>query len=152
MGVEASYNFRRVRDTVTTSGIVDANDLASLSAEGYGLLVNLLPADSEYAVPGEASIVEDQGVDYVYIPVDFAAPTSEQFDEFVAAMDAHAGETIHVHCAANYRVSAFYGLYAVKSEIWSIEDADRHLESLWMPDDVWRNFIAAERERAQTPE
>jgi protein tyrosine phosphatase (PTP) superfamily phosphohydrolase (DUF442 family) len=152
MGVEASYNFRRVSETVTTSGIVGAKDLASLSAEGYGLLVNLLPADSEYAVAGEASIVEEQGVDYVYIPVDFAAPTHEQFDDFVTAMDAHAGETIHVHCAANYRVSAFYGLYAVKAGIWSVEDADRHLDSLWEPDDVWREFIVSERARIQTPE
>ena len=147
MGIEDSFNFRRVSDTVTTSGLVGANELAGLKGTGYDLLVNLLPDDSEYAVEGEAAIVGNQGIDYVHIPVDFDAPTPEQFDEFAEAMDAHAGQTIHVHCAANYRVSAFYGLYAVRTGAWTVEEADQHLLILWTPDEVWEAFIASERAR-----
>jgi uncharacterized protein (TIGR01244 family) len=149
MSIEDSYNFRRVSETVTTSGLVAADDLAGLRAAGYELLVNLLPDTSEHAVPGEATIVGDQGVDYVHIPVDFAAPTLAQFDEFAAVMDANAGKAIHVHCAANYRVSAFYGLYAVRAGSWSTDEADQHIHSIWSPasDPAWRDFIESERGR-----
>ena len=68
------------------------------------MVVNLNPDGGYGAVDGEDTIVRDQGVAYVYLPVDFAAPTHDDFESFAAAMDAHEGEMLHVHCAANYRV------------------------------------------------
>ena len=149
MGIESSFNFRRVDDRVTTSGVVAAEDLAELRSQGYDLVVNLLPDSSEHAVEGEAAILRDQGVDYEYIPVDFEAPSHEQFEAFAAVMDANADKRVHVHCAANYRVSAFYSLYAMRQGWWSIEDSDEHILSIWMPSDhpVWDAFLTAERER-----
>src|SRR4051794_10931508 len=105
MGIESSFNFRRVSDRVTTSGRVGTEDLAGLESDGYQLVVNLLPDSSDHALEGEAAIVRGQGVGYVYIPVDFDAPLHQQFEEFSAVMDANCDERIHIHCAANYRVS-----------------------------------------------
>ena len=102
VGIDSSLNFRRVSDSATTSGSVPDEDLAELGANGYDdVVVNLLPDRSEYAVAGEATILGDQGVGYVSIPIDFATRNHEQFEEFAAAMDANAGKVIHVHCAAN---------------------------------------------------
>ena len=148
MSIETSYNFRRVSDTVTTSGIVAVDDLASLKAAGCEVVVNLLPDSSEHAVEGEADIVASQGIGYVHIPVDFGAPTPAQFEEFAAVIDAQADRVIHVHCAANYRVSVFYALYAVHRGLWSIEEADEHIQSIWTPDPAWQDFIASERARS----
>jgi uncharacterized protein (TIGR01244 family) len=149
MSLESSLNFRQVSDTVTTSGTVPAEDLAELGAKGYDVVVNLMPDSSEYAIAGEAAIVAGQGVDYVYLPIDFAAPTHEQLEAFVAAMDDNAGKTIHVHCAANYRVSAFYSLYAMRRGWWSTEEADEHLRGIWTEGEypAWNAFIASERAR-----
>ncbi|MEA3214423.1 MAG: hypothetical protein QOJ19_579 [Acidimicrobiia bacterium] len=149
MGLESSLNFRRVSDTVTTSGTVAADGLGELGAKGYDLVINLLPDSSEYAVPDEAGIVRDQGLDYVYIPIDFARPNHEEFASFAAVMDANVGKTIHVHCAANYRVSAFYSLYAMAQGWWSTEEADEHLREIWTQGDypAWKEFLAAERAR-----
>jgi uncharacterized protein (TIGR01244 family) len=149
MSLESTRNFRQVSDTVTTSGTVPAEDLAELRAKGYELVVNLMPDSSEYAVADEAAIVGGQGIDYVYIPVDFAAPNHDQFEAFAAAMDANADKTIHVHCAANYRVSAFYSLLAMRNGWWSVEQADAHLRGIWTEGEypVWDEFIAAERAR-----
>ena len=112
MTIDQTFNFRRVSDRVTTSGLVNAEQLATLGGEGYHAVINLLPDSYEHAVHDEATIVRDQGLDYVYIPVDFAAPTHDDFAAFSDAMDAHSDDQVHVHCAANFRVSAFYGLYA----------------------------------------
>src|SRR5262245_35513145 len=133
MGVDDSFNFRRIDDSVSTSGSLTAHQLAGLAAEGIQVLVNLNPDGGYGAVDGEAAIVRDQSIVYVYLPVDFAAPTRDDFEAFAAAMDAHEGETVHVHCAANYRVSAFYGEYAVRKGWWTPEQADAHVRDLWDP-------------------
>lgn len=149
MGLEATMNYRRIDDRVTTSGSVPLEVLDGLGAAGYQAVINLMPDDSDWAVPGEANSVAGQGIDYVYIPVDFTNPTTADLDAFVAAMDASDGKVVHVHCAANYRVSAFYALYAQRKGIWTAERAAAHIEDVWGTDDypVWRAFIAEEQAR-----
>ncbi len=147
MSIENSYNFRRIDDRLTTSGLVSAEQLQALRTENYDAVINLLPDTYEHAVHDEAAIVRDQGLDYVYIPVDFAAPTHTDLEAFADAMDAHAGQKVHVHCAANYRVSAFYGLYAVQRGLCTDADADELIRDIWDPAEhpIWRDFIAEER-------
>ncbi|MET0628270.1 MAG: protein tyrosine phosphatase family protein [Acidimicrobiia bacterium] len=149
MSIEDSYNFRRIHDGLTTSGSLSVAQLGGLRAEGYDAVINLLPDSNARAVADEASIVQDQGVVYVYIPVDFAAPTHADLEAFAGAMDALAGQKVHVHCAANYRVSAFYALYALRNGSYTEDEADELMHSVWNPDDdaAWTDFIANERTR-----
>lgn len=149
MPIENSYNFRRVNERLTTSGVVGAGRLQGLAAEGYELVINLLPDSSEYAVPGEASIVTGQGVEYCYIPVDFQAPAAADYAAFCEAMDAAGEGKVHIHCAANYRVSAFYSLYAQRRGLWSEDEAQVFMEDLWAPAEypVWQHFIQTIREQ-----
>jgi len=149
MAIEASYNFRRVSERLTTSGIVPVEQLEQLRDEGYGAVINLKPDIEVELGADEGRIVRDQGVDYVYIPVDFDAPTHADFEAFARAMDLHAERKVHVHCAANYRVTAFYGIYAVAQGRWSKDDADRFVRDVWDPDDfpAWQAFIADEYAR-----
>ena len=151
MGIEKSYNFRRISDKLTTSGVVGAERLPGLSEAGYEAVINLLPDSSEYAVAGEAGMVTDQGINYVYIPVDFAAPAHEDFETFCKAMDALDDKTVRIHCAANFRVSAFYSLYAMRRGWWNAEQADQHIRDLWDPgtEAAWSQFISRERARLQ---
>lgn len=154
MSIEDSYNFRRIDERITTSGLVSAEQLANLRAEGYDAVINLLPDSYEHAVPDEARIVQDQGVDYVYIPVDFDAPTPVDFAAFVEAMDTRSGQKVHVHCAANYRVSAFYSLYALRRGLCDENAANELVRSIWDPSDypVWSAFVATERRRGDDDE
>ncbi len=151
--VEESYNFRRIDDRLTTSGLVSAEQLGSLGRDGYDAVVNLLPDDNERAVPDEADIVAGQGLDYVSIPVDFAAPTHADLERFVASMDALEGRKVHVHCAANYRVTAFYGLYALRKGRCTEEQADAIVQDVWDPAEhpAWAAFIADERAHDRDP-
>ena len=150
MGIEDSYNFRRVDDRVTTSGYVGEDALAELHAEGYDAVVNLLP-DSQNELD-EARIVQEQGLGYVYIPVDFERPARADFDAFVEAMDACDGQKVHVHCAANYRVTAFYSLYARRRGRCTDDEANTLVQSVWDPAEfpAWAAFIADERQRTDT--
>lgn len=71
-----------------------------------------MPNDSEYALQGEKELIEKQGLSYTYIPVEFNAPQEHDYVEFENAMNALQGNKTMIHCAANYRVSAFYAIYA----------------------------------------
>jgi protein tyrosine phosphatase (PTP) superfamily phosphohydrolase (DUF442 family) len=145
--IDASYNFKRINDQVTTSGVVGDQRLSALKSQGYTTVINLLPDNNDHAVQGEGAIVESQGLDYRYIPVEWSAPTRTDFAAFEQAMDAVAGQTVHVHCAANWRVSAFYGLYAERKGWWTRAQADAHIGALWNPAEypAWQALITAIR-------
>ena len=147
MSIEDSYNFRRIHERLTTSGLVSAEQLNDLQNEGYDAVINLLPESNPRAVADEGRIVRDQGLDYVYIPVDFAAPTHADLQAFADAMDARTGQKIHVHCAANYRVSAFYSLYALRKGLCTEAEANDIVQDIWNPADhpPWMAFITDER-------
>ncbi len=50
-----------------------------------------------------------------------------------------------IHCAANFRVTAFYSLYAQKHLGWSPAQAADFRASIWAGSDyvIWNNFIRA---------
>ena len=146
--MQGVYNFIQVLPDLATSGVVATESFEALRADGVDIVINLLPDDSEYAVAGEQEIVVQLGMDYVYIPVDFAAPVASNYDDFVAAMRAAEGKKIWVHCAANWRVSSFVSLYAEAYLGWTRSDAEELVAKAWgEPDAVWRQFIAETRAR-----
>ena len=49
MSIEDSYNFRRIQEGLTTSGLVSVAQLSDLHRESYDAVINLMP-DSESEV------------------------------------------------------------------------------------------------------
>ena len=143
MSIDKAYNYRVVNERVATSGRVEPEQPAELGAAGFAAVINLLPDSSQYAVPGEREIVEAQGIDYLYLPVDFAAPTLGDYLQFRQFMQRVGESKVLVHCAANYRVSAFYSRYAVETGVWSRAEADEFMLSIWQPDehDPWPRWL-----------
>ena len=143
MSVSGAYNFRRVDDRLSTAGRLNEDQLGLLANEGYEAVINLLPDESDYACPGEASIVQAQGLAYAYIPVDFSSPSEQEYRAFEERMQALSGRKVLVHCAANYRVSAFYAIYAHAHLGWSEAEARDFIGSIWNPGDYppWDAFV-----------
>lgn len=138
------HNFLQIDDSLTTSGQPNEDQLRALAAEGYALVINLaLHDDPRYSLPDEAALVQDLGMAYVHIPVQFDHPTRADLEAFFHAMDCHAGRKMHIHCAANLRVTAFLGLYQVIRHGRSTEQAFAPMRAIWEPNPVWAAFIAA---------
>ena len=143
-GVSTIYNYRAVDTALCTSGQPSVSQLRSIAAAGFTTIINLaLHDDPRYSLPDEAGTVKSLGLAYEHIPVQFSAPAERDLLAFFAAMKAHRGEKVWVHCAANMRVSAFLGLYRVIEQGWDVEPAFELVRGLWQPDDVWSSFIAA---------
>jgi protein tyrosine phosphatase (PTP) superfamily phosphohydrolase (DUF442 family) len=112
------YNFRTIEDTLSTSGQPTEAQLRAAAAEGYQVMV------------------------YVHIPVQFDAPREDDLLAFFQAMEMHKEKKVHIHCAANMRVTAFLGLYhAIKQRKEEIE-AFEPMRSVWEPNEVWSSFIS----------
>lgn len=144
MTITNSYNYRQLSVRHSSSGVVGANRLKGLAAEGYETVINLLPNNNEHAVASEQQTVETQGLNYVYIPVDWNSPSLDNYQQFTAAMQEISDQKIHIHCAANWRVSGFYGAYALSQNVWTVEQAKIHIQGLWQPSDYpqWQGLLA----------
>ena len=145
--IEGSYNFRRVSANLTTSGVVGSQRLQALAGQGYQALINLLPDSSQQAVAEEAQLVRAQGLEYIHIPVDFVQPGVAEYAQFCTHMDRLAQTPVHVHCAANYRVTAFYACYAEQRGLWTREQAMAFIDDVWRPQDYpgWPQWFEAVR-------
>lgn len=133
MSLESSYNYKRISDKVTTSGVVPEHVLDGLASENYEVIINLLPENHKKAVAVEKDIIEAQGLSYVNIPVEFGAPKHEDLEQFIVELKKNGDKKVHIHCAANWRVSAFYGIYAFQSGLWSKDEANTFILSIWNP-------------------
>ena len=82
---------------------------------------------------------------YYQIRVDWGNPKESDFDTFEKIFKQVSGEKTLVHCATNFRVTAFYSLYAMKHLGWSDAQAKEFRASIWKGNDhpVWEKFIAA---------
>ena len=135
------YNFRSLGDNLGTAGQPTPAQLQSIRDAGFRAVVNLALPTSDNAIPNEHSLVTGLGMAYVHIPVDFKAPTTQDFSAFCRVMDAFSDRPIFVHCAANMRVSAFLFLYRVLHKNIPASEAQRDLHAIWQPDEVWSQFI-----------
>jgi len=145
MSADEIYNARVVDDRLITSGQPTEDQLRDAAADGIDTVVNLAPHDSENALPDEAGLVRALGMTYHYLPVVWTNPTEADFAAFEQVMTElpPASRTL-VHCAANFRVSAFYGLFAMKHLGWSAEQAEAFRAPIWSGSDypVWEAFIS----------
>ena len=139
------YNYREAAPDLATSGQPSEEQLAAIAESGYDVIINLaLHDDPRYSLKDEAASVAKLGLDYIHIPVQFAAPTEGDLARFFDAMDRHRQRRVWVHCAANMRVTAFLGLYRRIREGWPEERAFALLREIWQPDEVWSRFIASQ--------
>ena len=141
-------NFREADSRLLTAGQPTEEQLVSAAVDGVQVVINLaLHDDPRYSLQDERSCVEGCGMIYVHIPVQFATPEEADLLAFFDAMDVHRERRILVHCAANYRVTAFLGLYRVARQGWSSDEAFDLMRAVWEPNEVWTNFIAAMLEK-----
>jgi hypothetical protein len=106
-----------------------------------GIAINLGLHTHEKALPDEAASVGRLGMTYIHIPVNFQNPTDEDFAKFCVAMEQLKAVPVHVHCIANYRVSAFF--YRYRRDVLGMNEAEARaeMEQLWHPEGVWTTFI-----------
>lgn len=134
-------NYRDYSELFSSSGQPSAEQLVLLKEAGFERIIYLAFTTSHTALAAEDKIVKDLGMDYVHIAVDFDEPTIEDFDAFASLMRSEPDAKTLLHCQVNFRASSFSFLYRVIEQDIAVEDAKTDLDTVWQPDEVWRDFI-----------
>ncbi len=143
MSTQDIYNYRKVNDDLILGGQPREEQLRAAAEEGFTTIINLATINPRYSLKDEAGLVQSLGMHYHHIPVAWDNPTRADFEAFEQVFKQRpAGKTL-VHCAANFRVTAFYALYAMKNLGWSEQQADEFRSTIWQGTDnpVWEKFI-----------
>ena len=134
-------NTRPVFDGLWTSGQLSQADIQRLPELGIEAVVNLALPTASNALPGEAEAVTGQGMAFVQIPVPWEKPEPRHLQQFFGVMEAFGGRKVWVHCARNFRVSAFVYLYR-RLRLGEAHEAALHpLRTVWQPNPIWQAFI-----------
>ena len=147
MSTEEIFNYVKVDEHISTAGQPTEDQLRDAAAEGFTAVINLAPVNPPYTPADEAGLARELGLTYIYIPVAWNNPTDADFAAFEQAMSTTAGRRTLIHCAANFRVTAFYTLYAHKHLGWSAAQAEALRDRIWAGSDypVWEAFVARKR-------
>jgi protein tyrosine phosphatase (PTP) superfamily phosphohydrolase (DUF442 family) len=136
-------NYRQYSDTFASSGQPDAAQLKVAAKSGVKRVIYLAFTDNETAIEHEDSTVKKLGMEYVHIPVDFMAPTLEDFQLFASVMQQAPDTNTLLHCQVNFRASTFSLLYRVIYLDVPVLEAKEAFDSVWQPNEVWFRFIQA---------
>jgi protein tyrosine phosphatase (PTP) superfamily phosphohydrolase (DUF442 family) len=142
MSTQEIYNYHKVDDNVITGGQPTAEQLKSVSEEGFETVVNLATERPDSTLD-EAGLVRSLGMAYYHIPVEWNDPKPADFESFENVIQGLGDQKTLIHCAANFRVTAFFSLYAMKHLGWSEARADAFRMLVWQGSDfpVWEKFI-----------
>jgi protein tyrosine phosphatase (PTP) superfamily phosphohydrolase (DUF442 family)/SAM-dependent methyltransferase len=145
-------------DRLASAGQPTPEQFADIAAAGYQVVIDITTPDSPGALPEEGHLVRAQGLEYLYIPVSWDAPTIESLERFAEAMRAHRDAKVFVHCTANLRASAFIYLYRAQFLDEPEAQARADMQRSWQPNPTWSAFVehaqrqigerAAQRRRA----
>jgi len=143
MSTQEIYNHIRVNDWLITGGQPTEDQIRDAAAEGVQTVINLATINPRYSLPDEEGLVRSLGMNYYHIPVVWSAPTLSDWLAFEKMFSELPPQKILLHCAANYRVSAFYSLYAMKHLGWSEAQADDFRAPIWSDGNypVWDALI-----------
>jgi uncharacterized protein (TIGR01244 family) len=144
--------FLEINSRLATGGYPSREQLADIAQAGYRVVINLATSASAGWLADEGTMLEQLGVKYHHIPVDWQEPKREDFAAFCDLMAQHASQRVFVHCQANMRVSAFVFIYRVRQLGDDRTWAERDLLSIWTPNERWQAYIggilAAPRDEA----
>ncbi len=138
---EDTYNWRRLDERLTTSGQPTEAQLQAIAALGVDCVVNLGLHTHPKALADERASVTALGMDYIHQPVEFSAPTPADLAAFCDLMDRLQGQTLHVHCIANWRVSAFLYRWRIDRLGWDKAKARPDLDAIWTPEGAWAGIV-----------
>ncbi len=137
------YNFIQVNDCLLTGGQPTEDQLRDAATEGVTAVINLATHHPRYSLDDEAGLVQSLGLAYHHLPVDWEHPTAADFAAFEAAFLPLTQQKTLIHCAANFRVTAFYSLFAQKHLGWTEAQAEAFRAQIWEGSDypIWEAYI-----------
>ncbi len=142
--MENILNYIKINENISTSGQPTCEQFELISNCGYEVVINLALHDASNALEDEDRVITDLNMSYFHIPVIFDKPTFEQLKLFLDILSINDNKKVWVHCALNYRVSAFMYVYHKYNLQTPFDEIDLSLLEEWQPNELWQKLLKVE--------
>lgn len=131
----------RISPRLLTSGQPTPQALASLGMKGIEVVIYLAPGSVPDAVQDESAILAGQGIEFIHIPIPFAAPQEEHITAVSQALSRRKERSVLVHCQVNMRASTAVFLHRAIALREPPVDAYQAVTRVWSPEGAWRKLM-----------
>ncbi len=139
-------NYVKINELISTSGQPKVEELELIANEGFEVVINLAVPTTSNALENEDKIVSSLNMSYIHIPVDFENPKISDLKLFLNILQALGANKVWIHCAKNYRVSAFMYVYHKYILHTPFEQIDLSIFDMWQPSLVWQELMKVQIE------
>ncbi len=139
--VDEIVNYRNYSPGFSSAGQPTAEQLTLIRDAGFERIVYVAYSDQPKSLSNEDRLVKELGMQYVHIPVEWEAPTADDYYMVAAALRGYSARKTLLHCQVNYRASAFSFLYRVIEDGVDIAEAKADMNTVWTPNETWRDLI-----------
>jgi protein tyrosine phosphatase (PTP) superfamily phosphohydrolase (DUF442 family) len=139
-------NYIKINELISTSGQPSVEQFNDIADNEYEVVINLALHNASNAIENEDKVVTSLKMAYFHIPVDFDNPKISDLKLFLNLLQALGANKVWVHCALNYRVSAFmyvYHKYILKTPF---ENIDLSIFEKWSPELIWQDLMKVDYE------
>ena len=136
-------NFRQYSPTFASAGQPTREQFSAIAENGFERIVYIAFTNNPNALPDADQVVKGLGMEYMHIPVTFNNPLASDFYAFADSLRRDDDKKTLLHCQVNARASAFSFLYRVIYEGVDMAEAKADMNTVWQPNEVWRDFIFA---------
>ena len=149
MELETILNYIKINDNISTSGQPTKEQFEAILEDGFDVVINLALSTATNALDNEDKIVSTLGMTYIHIPVDFEKPTKDDLKLFLTILSSLEGKKVLVHCALNYRASAFMYVYHKYFLKTPFDNINLSMMQEWSPSKVWQELMKTSFEQLQ---
>ena len=139
-------NYVKINELISTSGQPKIEELELIANEGFEVIINLAMTTTSNALENEDKIVSSLNMSYIHIPVDFENPKISDLKLFLNILQALGANKVWIHCAKNYRVSAFMYVYHKYILHTPFEQIDLSIFDIWQPSLIWQELMKVQLE------
>lgn len=139
-------NYVKINELISTSGQPKIEELELIANEGFEVVINLAVPITSNALENEDKIVSSLNMSYIHIPVDFENPKISDLKLFLNILQALGANKVWIHCAKNYRVSAFMYVYHKYILHTPFEEIDLSIFDKWQPSLIWQELMKVQLE------
>ncbi len=140
-------NYIKINELISTSGQPKPEEFEYIANEGFEVIINLAVSCSSNALENEDKIVTNLNMTYIHIPVNFENPNLSDLKLFLTILQSLEANKVWIHCAKNYRVSAFMYVYHKYVLHTPFEQIDLSIFEDWQPSLAWQELMKVSIEK-----
>lgn len=139
--MENILNYIKINELISTAGQPTLEQFKTIQENDFDVVINLALCSSTNAIENEDKIVSELGMTYIHIPVDFENPKLSDVKQFLNILQSLGSNKVFVHCAMNYRVTAFMYIFHKYILKTPFDNIDLSMFEEWGPNEIWQSII-----------